>query len=155
MSSLCVINVTLGWKYPELSPSTRWCGVYSMHSPIKCVESVSSNLKLFPKVTVRLLDLPDTSWHKESGTLHVSPRNNTRGLYMGNSQPYTLVVSVKIFLRAERSKNSPKELYRRDDSKRGKETRIITLVLSVVWLRSMGDIIVSDILCRWWVNREI
>lgn len=68
---------------------------------------------------------------------------------MGNSQPYTLVVSVKIFLRAERSKNSPKELYRRDDSKRGKETRIITLVLSMVWLRSMGDIIVSDILCRW------
>ena len=23
------------------------------------------------------------------------PRNNTRGLYMGNSQPYILVVSVK------------------------------------------------------------
>ena len=52
---------------------------------------------------------------------------------MGNSQPYTLVVSVKIFLRAERSKNSPKELCQMDDSKRGKETEVES---NLLWLTS-------------------
>ena len=128
---------------------------------IKWFESASNNLELLPKATVRFSTWETQVDKKESGSLYVSPTQQfARVVYRQLSTIHISCECKNLSARiAWRSKNSPKKLYQMDDSKRGKETRITTLVLCVVWLRSMGDDTpecgVSDILCRWWVNRVI
>ena len=93
----------------------------------------------------------------------MSPTQHQARVYMGNSEPYTYwVESVILYIKSLCAQNKicgivvktlQKNYVKWTTLNEVRKTRIITLVLYVVWLRSMGDDTpkcgVSDILCRW------